>query len=62
MKIIHTFVLEVKNVPLADYADVSDKERKKLNFEDKNFDDKDFLFSRWLSVKIKAHLVSETSI
>ena len=36
----NTFILEVKNVPLADYADVADKYKKMLNFDDKNFDEK----------------------
>lgn len=54
----NTFVLEVKNVPLADYADVSEKERKKLNFEDKNFDEKIAYFPDGYR-KNKGALVSE---
>ena len=34
------FVLEVKNVPLADYVDCSAKERKKMDFSDNAFCDK----------------------
>lgn len=34
------FVLEVKNVPLADYEDCSAKERKKMNFDNRDIDDK----------------------
>ncbi len=34
------YVLEVKNVPLADYVDMEAKERKKLSFDDKCWDDK----------------------
>ena len=34
------FVLEVKNVPLADYVDCSAKDRKKMNFKDKHFCEK----------------------
>tara|TARA_B110000305_G_C19465599_1_gene657670 strand:+ start:379 stop:1191 length:813 start_codon:yes stop_codon:yes gene_type:complete len=35
-----TFILEVKNVPLADYVDCSKKERKHMTFEDRQFDSK----------------------
>ena len=34
------FVLEVKNVPLADYADCSAKERKKMDFSERVCDEK----------------------
>ena len=30
------FIMEVKNVPLADYEDVTAKERKKMNFDDRD--------------------------
>ena len=32
--------MEVKNVPLADYEDLSIKERKKMDFSDREFDSK----------------------
>ena len=35
-----TFILEVKNVPLADYVDCTSKEKKNLNFDNYNFNDK----------------------
>ena len=35
-----SFVLEVKNVPLADYADCTAKDRKKMDFSDKQPGDK----------------------
>ena len=54
----NTFILEVKNVPLADYADVTDKERKTLNFQNKNFDDKISYFPDGYRKK-KGDLVSE---
>jgi hypothetical protein len=34
------FIMEVKNVPLADYEDVTAKERKKMCFDDRQFDSK----------------------
>jgi len=34
------FIMEVKNVPLADYEDISAKERAKLDFSDRKFDTK----------------------
>jgi DNA-binding sugar fermentation-stimulating protein len=34
------FIMEVKNVPLADYEDVSSKERKKMNFTGRDFNTK----------------------
>jgi DNA-binding sugar fermentation-stimulating protein len=34
------FIMEVKNVPLADYEDVSAKERKKMNFSGRAYDSK----------------------
>ena len=34
------FILEVKNVPLADYEDITAKERKKKNYEQYDFNDK----------------------
>lgn len=34
------FILEVKNVPLADYEDLPAKERKHKNYKDRNFHDK----------------------
>ncbi len=34
------FILEVKNVPLADYEDMTNKERKKHNFDDRNINSK----------------------
>lgn len=34
------FILEVKNVPLADYEDVTSKERKKLSFDNRNINSK----------------------
>jgi DNA-binding sugar fermentation-stimulating protein len=34
------FILEVKNVPLADYEDISAKDRKKLSFDDRDVDSK----------------------
>jgi DNA-binding sugar fermentation-stimulating protein len=34
------YVLEVKNVPLADYVDMEVKERKKLSFDDREWNDK----------------------
>tara|TARA_R110002072_G_scaffold111229_2_gene239287 strand:- start:4162 stop:5043 length:882 start_codon:yes stop_codon:yes gene_type:complete len=54
----NTFILEVKNVPLADYADVTSKERKTMNFENKNFDDKISYFPDGYRKK-KGDLVSE---
>jgi DNA-binding sugar fermentation-stimulating protein len=34
------FIMEVKNVPLADYEDITSKERKKMNFEGRPFNSK----------------------
>ena len=34
------FIMEIKNVPLADYEDVSAKDRKKMNFEGRDFNSK----------------------
>lgn len=34
------YILEVKNVPLADYVDCASKERKKMNFDDREWNDK----------------------
>jgi DNA-binding sugar fermentation-stimulating protein len=34
------FIMEVKNVPLADYEDVTAKERKKLSFDDREINSK----------------------
>ena len=34
------FIMEVKNVPLADYEDMTAKERKKLSFDDRPWDSK----------------------
>lgn len=34
------FIMEVKNVPLADYEDCDKKERTKMNFSDRNFNEK----------------------
>ena len=34
------FIMEVKNVPLADYEDITSKERKKMDFEDREFNSK----------------------
>ena len=34
------FIMEIKNVPLADYEDVSAKDRKKMNFEGRDFNTK----------------------
>ena len=34
------FIMEVKNVPLADYEDVTAKERKKMDFSDREFNTK----------------------
>ncbi len=34
------FIMEVKNVPLADYEDMTSKERKKMCFDDREFDSK----------------------
>jgi DNA-binding sugar fermentation-stimulating protein len=34
------FIMEVKNVPLADYEDVSAKERKNMNFDDRDVNSK----------------------
>jgi len=34
------FIMEVKNVPLADYEDVTAKERKKLSFDDRDMNSK----------------------
>jgi DNA-binding sugar fermentation-stimulating protein len=34
------FILEVKNVPLADYEDVTAKDRKKMNFDDREINSK----------------------
>lgn len=34
------FIMEVKNVPLADYEDVSSKERKKMCFDDRDVNSK----------------------
>ena len=34
------FIMEVKNVPLADYEDMTAKERKKMSFNDRPFDSK----------------------
>jgi DNA-binding sugar fermentation-stimulating protein len=34
------FIMEVKNVPLADYEDVSIKERKKMNFDGRSYNSK----------------------
>ena len=36
----HIYVLEVKNVPLADYVDCLAKEKKKLDFSDREYDSK----------------------
>jgi DNA-binding sugar fermentation-stimulating protein len=34
------FIMEVKNVPLADYEDVTSKERKKMSFDDRELNSK----------------------
>ena len=34
------FIMEVKNVPLADYEDITSKERKKMCYDDREFDTK----------------------
>jgi DNA-binding sugar fermentation-stimulating protein len=34
------FIMEIKNVPLADYEDISAKDRKKMNFEGRDFNSK----------------------
>jgi len=34
------FIMEVKNVPLADYEDLTEKERKKIDFSDREFNSK----------------------
>ena len=34
------FILEIKNVPLADYEDLPSKERKKMDFSDREFNSK----------------------
>jgi DNA-binding sugar fermentation-stimulating protein len=34
------FIMEVKNVPLADYEDITSKEKKKMDFEDREFNSK----------------------
>ena len=34
------FILEVKNVPLADYVDCENKEKKNMNFDNYDFKDK----------------------
>lgn len=34
------YILEVKNVPLADYVDMESKHRKKMSFDDKEWNDK----------------------
>lgn len=34
------FIMEVKNVPLADYEDLTEKERKKMDFSDREFNTK----------------------
>ena len=34
------FIMEVKNVPLADYEDMSARERKKISFDDRNVNSK----------------------
>jgi DNA-binding sugar fermentation-stimulating protein len=34
------FIMEIKNAPLADYEDVSAKDRKKMNFEGRDFNSK----------------------
>ena len=34
------FIMEVKNVPLADYEDITSKEKKKCCFNDRNYDSK----------------------
>ena len=34
------FIMEIKNVPLADYEDVCAKDRKKMNFEGRDFNSK----------------------
>lgn len=34
------FIMEVKNVPLADYEDVTSKERKKMSFDDRDINSK----------------------
>ena len=53
-----TFIIEVKNVPLADYADISEKEKRNLNFDNKNFDEKISYFPDGYRKK-KGELVSE---
>ena len=55
------FVLEVKNVPLADYADVCAKNRKKMDFSDKNFDEKISYFPDGYR-KNKGAVVSERAL
>lgn len=34
------FIMEIKNVPLADYEDVTSKDRKKMSFDDKDINSK----------------------
>jgi DNA-binding sugar fermentation-stimulating protein len=36
----NSFIMEIKNVPLADYEDIPSKERKKMNFEGRDFNSK----------------------
>ena len=55
------FILEVKNVPLADYADVSTKERKKMDFSNKHPHDKISYFPDGYR-KNKGAVVSERAL
>ena len=55
------FILEVKNVPLADYADVCAKDRKKMDFTDKHPYDKISYFPDGYR-KNKGAVVSERAL
>ncbi len=55
------FICEVKNVPLADYADLTKKERAKMDFSDKKFNEKIAYFPDGYR-KNKSTVVSERAL
>jgi DNA-binding sugar fermentation-stimulating protein len=53
------FIMEVKNVPLADYEDVTAKERAKMDFSDRDFNSKVAYFPDGYRKKVLTLLVQE---
>lgn len=55
------YILEVKNVPLADYVDMEEKEKKKMNFDNYEWNDKISYFPDGYRKK-KGDVVSERAL